>query len=189
MLAQEGASGQLDSSGLWLAACSTVPGVEYDGTPRQGSRPRARGSASRPLGLFRRVRRQGHGLCLNLPPEVVAELGVEVGQHVYLALVGDGTVRLVNAASLAEPSAELVKASESRAALQVEVRRLRRKLAARRLLVACYAYHQGRQDEYFRWQPGAIRAPVPSPPILLALAARTAAARPEPESSPSAAPG
>lgn len=78
-----------------------------------------------------------------LPAAVLRALGVEPGQHLYLALQSDGTVNLSTVNHVAAQAGPLGASSERVEALVQENRRLRRRLAARRLAVFGQGYTQG----------------------------------------------
>jgi antitoxin component of MazEF toxin-antitoxin module len=90
-----------------------------------------------PLGLpgasfVRKIRRQGAGLAVALPPEVLAHLEIGAGEHLYFALGDAGLVMLARVSTLPNVAAATITLSERLAARESLILRLRRKLRGAR---------------------------------------------------------
>lgn len=121
----------------------TLRPVEPDDQAPSHGYPVRPQSANHPLTWWRKVHRSGNGWAVQLPAPLLRFLGVAPGQHLYLALQSDGTVKLASVDQLAAHAGPLGVESERVAALVDENRRLRRRLAARRLAVFGQGYTQG----------------------------------------------
>jgi hypothetical protein len=103
--------------------------VVLDAYGRRYSRPRAPQSRRRAPGFVRKLHRQGHGVAINLPREALDHLGAALGEHVYVALSDDGTVKLAPVERLNRAADPLITTAERLGRAETLIRTLRRKLS------------------------------------------------------------